>query len=102
VAGQASGGGWDRQAITCCPMVRAPARLKRRRYVGGSNMKTDIELQRDVMEELKWETSVNTAHIGVAAKDGIVTLTGYVSSFAEKYEAEQAAKRVRGVQAVVN
>jgi osmotically-inducible protein OsmY len=65
-------------------------------------MKTDIELQRDVMEELKWEPSVNAAHIGVAAKDGIVTLTGYISSFAEKYEAEQAAKRVRGVQAVVN
>jgi len=65
-------------------------------------MKTDIELQRDVMAELKWEPSINPAQIGVAAKDGIVTLTGYVSSYAERYEAEKAAKRVRGVKAVVN
>jgi osmotically-inducible protein OsmY len=66
------------------------------------DMKTDIELQRDVQDELKWEPSVNAAHIGVAAKDGIVTLTGHVSSFAEKYEAERAAKRVYAVRAVVN
>jgi osmotically-inducible protein OsmY len=68
----------------------------------GEHMKTDIELQRDVMAELKWEPSINPAQIGVAAKDGIVTLTGYVSSYAERYEAEKAAKRVRGVKAVVN
>src|SRR5258706_16347512 len=65
-------------------------------------MTTDIELQRKVQDELKWEPSVNAAHIGVAAKDGIVTLTGHVSSFAERYEAEQAAKRVYGVRAVAN
>ena len=65
-------------------------------------MKTDLELQRDVMAELKWEPSIDPAHIGVAMKDGIVTLTGRVSSYAEKYEAEKAAKRVRGVKAVVN
>jgi osmotically-inducible protein OsmY len=68
----------------------------------GEHMKTDIELQRDVMAELKWEPSINPAQIGVAAKDGIVTLTGYVSSYAERYEAEKAAKRVRGATAVVN
>jgi osmotically-inducible protein OsmY len=63
---------------------------------------TDSQLQREVMDELKWEPSVDPAHIGVAAKDGIVTLSGYVSSYAEKYAAERAAKRVYGVRAVVN
>jgi osmotically-inducible protein OsmY len=63
---------------------------------------TDSELQQDVLEELKWEPSVEAAHIGVAVKDGIVTLTGYVSSYAEKYAAEKAAKRVHGVKAVAN
>jgi osmotically-inducible protein OsmY len=65
-------------------------------------MKSDIELQRDLLEELKWEPAVNAAHIGVSVKDGIVTLSGHVSSYAEKYEAEKAAKRVYGVKAVAN
>jgi len=52
-------------------------------------MKMDIDIQRDVLEELKWEPSVNAAHIGVSVKEGIVTLSGHVSSFAEKYEAER-------------
>jgi osmotically-inducible protein OsmY len=65
-------------------------------------MKTDTELQRDVLEQLKWEPSVNAAHIGVAVKDGVVTLTGHVPSYAEKYGAEKAAKRVYGVRAVAN
>jgi osmotically-inducible protein OsmY len=65
-------------------------------------MKMDIDIQRDVLEELKWEPSVNAAHIGVSVKDGIVTLSGHVSSFAEKYEAELAAKRVSGVRAIAN
>ncbi len=63
---------------------------------------TDTELQQDVLDELKWEPSVNAAHIGVTVKDGVVTLTGHVSSFAEKYAAERAAKRVHGVRAVAN
>jgi osmotically-inducible protein OsmY len=62
----------------------------------------DLDLQRDVLDELKWEPSVNAAHIGVSVKDGVVTLTGHVSSYAEKYAAEKAAKRVYGVQAVAN
>src|SRR5947208_10928858 len=65
-------------------------------------MKTDSELQRDVMDELRWEPSVNAAHVGVAVKEGVVTLTGHVSSYAEKYAAERAAKRVHGVKAVAN
>jgi osmotically-inducible protein OsmY len=63
---------------------------------------SDIDLQRDVLEELKWEPSVNPAHIGVTVKESIVTLTGHVSSYAEKYAAEKAAKRVYGVKAVAN
>jgi osmotically-inducible protein OsmY len=65
-------------------------------------MKSDMELKQDVVNELKWEPSVNEAHIGVSVKDGVVTLTGHVPSFAEKYGAEKAAKRVYGVEAVAD
>lgn len=63
-------------------------------------MKTDTQLQQDVLAELKWEPSVNAAQIGVEVKDGIVTLAGHVSSFAEKWDAERAAQRVSGVKAL--
>jgi len=65
-------------------------------------MKTDSQLQRDVMKELEWEPRIDAAHIGVAAKDGVVTLSGSVPSYGEKYEAVRAAKRVYGVKAVVD
>jgi osmotically-inducible protein OsmY len=65
-------------------------------------MKSDSELKRDVESELKWEPSVNEAHVGVTVTDGIVTLTGHVPSYAEKYGAEKAAKRVYGVKAVAD
>lgn len=65
-------------------------------------MRTDMQLQNDVIEELKWTPSVDAANIGVAVKDGIVTLTGYVPSYVQYYEADKAAKRVYGVTAVVN
>ena len=68
----------------------------------GVTMKMDTELQRDVLDELAWEPSVDAANIGVSVKEGIVTLQGYVSSFAERYAAEQAAKRVYGVKAVAD
>ena len=63
-------------------------------------MKTDTELQRDVMTELKWEPTVHAAEIGVAVKDGVVTLSGNVDSYAKKWAADRAAKRVYGVKAV--
>ncbi|MDB5312810.1 MAG: Transport-associated protein [Gemmataceae bacterium] len=63
---------------------------------------SDIELQRDVLDELRWQPSINASHIGVAVKDGVVTLTGHVQSYWEKYAAEKAAKRVHGVRAVAN
>ncbi len=63
-------------------------------------MNNDAQLQKSVQAELGWEPSVTAAHIGVAAKDGVVTLTGHVESYAEKHAAETAAQRVRGVRAV--
>ena len=63
-------------------------------------MKTDTQLQQDVMQELKWEPSVHAAQIGVEVKDGVVTLAGEVGSFGEKWNAERAAQRVNGVQAL--
>ncbi len=64
-------------------------------------MKSDAALQRDVMNELLWEPSVDAENIGVSAKDGVVTLTGTVESFAQKWAAERATKRVVGVHAFV-
>ena len=63
-------------------------------------MKTDAELQRDVMDELKWEPTIRAAEIGVAVKDGVVTLSGNVDSYGKKWVADLAAKRVFGVKAV--
>lgn len=61
-------------------------------------MKTDNQLQQDVMDELQWEPRVDHANIGVAAQDGVVTLSGFVSSYASKIAAEKAARRVKGVR----
>ena len=65
-------------------------------------VKTDENLRRDVLDELKWEPRIkNPAAIAVAVKDGVVTLSGVVDSYMEKTAAEDAAKRVSGVKAVV-
>lgn len=64
-------------------------------------MKTDIELREDVSEELRWEPSIDETEIGVTTKNGVVTLSGTVESYAKKLAAEKAAKRVKGVKAVV-
>lgn len=64
-------------------------------------MKTDAQLQTDVMQELKWDPSIAHEHVGVAVTDGIVTLSGAVPTFLEKSLAEKAAQRVSGVKAVV-
>ena len=63
-------------------------------------MKSDLQLQKDVMEELAWEPSVDAAGIGVSVDGGIVTLNGAVKSFPQKWTAERAAQRVAGVKAV--
>ena len=63
-------------------------------------MKTDSQLQKDVMNELKWQPSIKSSEIGVSVSDGIVTLYGSVDNYAEKREAERAALRVEGVKGV--
>ncbi len=63
---------------------------------------SDLDLQHSVLDELKYEPSVNAAHIGVSVKNGVVTLSGHVPTYAEKFGAEEAAKRVYGVRAVAN
>src|SRR5229473_7127008 len=62
----------------------------------------DENTQRNVLEELKWDTHVQPNEIGVVVKNGIVTLTGWVDSYLKKIAAEEAARRVPGVKAVVN
>ena len=63
-------------------------------------MSSDLQLRQDVLDELEFEPSVNAAHIGVTANRGVVTLTGFVTSYAEKTMAERAARRVKGVKAI--
>jgi osmotically-inducible protein OsmY len=64
--------------------------------------RTDAGIQRDVLDELKWDARVQPNEIGVAVKDGIVALTGWVDSYTKRWAAEEAALRVRGVKAVAN
>ena len=64
-------------------------------------MKNNEQLQTDVQNAIKWEPLLIAAEIGVTAKEGVVTLTGEVNSYAKKIEAENAAKKVIGVKALV-
>lgn len=63
-------------------------------------MKTDSQLQQDVIEELSWAPNIEHGHIGVTAHGGVITLSGHVPNYAMKLAAEHAARRVRGVKAV--
>lgn len=63
-------------------------------------MKTDLQIQKDVMDELKWQPFLNSSEIGVAVKNGIVTLSGIVDSYSKKFSAERATKKVAGVKAI--
>jgi osmotically-inducible protein OsmY len=65
-----------------------------------NDMSDDQRLKQAVLDELKWEPSVNAAHIGVTAKAGVVTLMGNVESYSEKFAAEKAARRVKDVKAI--
>lgn len=63
-------------------------------------MKNDLDIQQDVINELKWQPFLKSVSIGVAVKNGIVTLSGMVDNYAQKAEAEKATKKVSGVKAV--
>jgi osmotically-inducible protein OsmY len=65
-------------------------------------MKTNIQLQTEVRAELSWDPQVSDQDIHVSAEDGVVTLSGTVPTFADKWAAERAAERVFGVKAVTN
>jgi osmotically-inducible protein OsmY len=67
-----------------------------------TTQRTDAEIQAEVLTELKWEPRVQATEIGVAVKDGVVTLAGFVDSYSKRWAAEEAAHRVRGVKAVAN
>lgn len=65
-------------------------------------MKTDFELRHDVERELEEDPSIDPRDIAVAAKNGVVTLSGHVSTLGEKWQAESIAKRVGGLVALAN
>ena len=63
-------------------------------------MKSDITIQKEVMDQLRWEPFLNASQIGVSVHKGVVTLSGEVDSFAKKWTAEKAAKKVAGVRVI--
>lgn len=63
-------------------------------------MKSDSKIQQDVLQELKWQPSLNPAEIGVSVNNGVVTLSGQVDSYLKKITAEKVTKKVAGVKAV--
>src|SRR3982074_3569202 len=65
-------------------------------------MRSDIDIKRDVEAELRWNPDIDPTDIAVAVKNGVVTWSGFVRSYAQKFETEQTAKRVNGVRAVAN
>jgi osmotically-inducible protein OsmY len=65
-------------------------------------MKTDMQLQRDVIEELACQPNIRESEIGVAARNGVITLSGFVDSYAQKYAAARAAERVHEVRAIAD
>lgn len=65
-------------------------------------MKSDTQLHKDIVDELRWDPRVKEAEIAVSAKGGVVTLTGSVETYAQKYAAERAVERVAGVRAVAD
>jgi osmotically-inducible protein OsmY len=65
-------------------------------------MRTDSDIKRDVEAELKWDPDIDPTDIGVAVKNGVVTLTGFARSYTQKYQAERDAKRVLGVTGLAN
>lgn len=65
-------------------------------------MRLDRDIKQDLESELKWDPDINATDVGVTVKKGVVSLTGYVPFYMQKYEAENAAKRVKGVLGIAN
>ncbi len=64
--------------------------------------RSDSDIQRDVVSELKWDPSLRNDDIAVGVRDGVVTLAGFVDSYADRYTAERVASKVKGVKALAN
>jgi osmotically-inducible protein OsmY len=64
--------------------------------------RTDEEIQRDVLAEMKWDARVLPNEVGVSVKDGVVTPTGWIDSYSKMWTAQEAARRMRGVKAVAD
>jgi osmotically-inducible protein OsmY len=69
---------------------------------GGATLYSDDDIRKDVLAELEWEPGPRNDDIAVGVRDGVVTLAGFTDSYADKWRAERAASRVRGVKAIVN
>src|ERR1700720_4852678 len=65
-------------------------------------MRIDSDIKRDGEDELRWDPDIDATDFGVAVQNGVVTLTGFVRSYAQKTEAERDAKRVAGVVGIAN
>src|SRR5258705_7497108 len=99
-------------AVALQGAIQANKPKKKRAKEGEKNMstaaatvtanRTDEQIQKDVLAELKWDARVQPNEIGVIVKNGVVTLTGWVDAYSKKWAAEDAAHRVRGVKAVAN
>jgi BON domain len=89
------------EAVGAALWILAIQLARTSRQIEVKPMTEDRQLQEAVLAEFTWEPSVTAAHIGVIARNGIVTLTGHVENFAEKHAAERATARVKGVKAVV-
>jgi osmotically-inducible protein OsmY len=88
------GKGWYRKKIT-------PGEIKED-VMFQTIRKSDLEIQQDVMRELRWDTRIGSTEVGVEVDKGVVTLTGTVENFAKKHAATEAAHRVAGVLDVAN
>src|SRR5206468_12097727 len=93
--------GW---LVVCSCGGSAWIRVREERVMGTSLLwQTDSQLHDSVQRELGWASDVDATDVAVIARcDGVVTLTGFVDSYWQKYAVEAAAKRVRGVRAVAN
>lgn len=65
-------------------------------------LRTDTELHKDIVAELKWEPSLRNDDIAVGVRDGVVTLAGFTDSYVDKWKAERVASKVKGVKAIAN
>ena len=63
-------------------------------------MKTDIELKKDVNAELEWDPEIDATQVGVTVKDGVVTISGHLKTYADKFAIERALRRIEGVRAI--